>query len=156
MTLCTNGSCNNYQHMAFTLALVTQLAALGQGKRAIHAALGPNSRKPWPHGLVRRQRNPARPSYCPPRSVLPSPASNWYQTTLRWGQQNIHISGVQLQSQGCLCGLQSKVLWRFQHSIRNELLLNCRAKFVLKSGSGGCVSQRNPLSILFLFFLPQI
>lgn len=108
-----------------------------------------------PSEMVRRQRNPARPSYCPPWSVLPSPASSWYQNTLRWGQ-HLHISGVPLQSWDCLCRWQSKVLWRFQHSIRNEQLLNCRAKFVPKSGSGDCVSQINPISIFFLFFLHQI
>lgn len=136
------------------------LAPLGQGKWAIDAALGPSSRKPSEmvqSEMVRRQRNPARPSYCPLRSVLPSPASSQYQTMLRWGQENLHISGVQLQSQDCLCRLQSKVLWRFQHSIRNKQLMNTPPEIstTLKSGSGGCVSQRNPISILFYSFWPK-
>lgn len=133
--------------------LSPMLAALGQ-----HPCCSwPKQRKTIaPSELVRRQRNLAKPSYCPPRSVLPSPASSWYQTTLWWGQHYLHISGVQLQSRDCLCRWQSKVLWRFQHSVRNGQLLNCRAKFAPKSGSGDCVSQRNPTSTLFLFFLPQI
>lgn len=95
MALCTSGSCGDYQHVASTLSLVTHASSSRTTKQLGHPCC------PWarprksmaPSEMVRRQRNLARSSSCQPPPVLPSPASSWYQITLRWGN-NIYSSNI--------------------------------------------------------------
>lgn len=109
---CTNGSSNNCQQVAFTLAFVTHAGKTGTRQTGHPCCSWAKQQKTMvPSEMARRQRNPARPSFaqhdlcCPPQ-----PAAG---TRPRWGEPTVF---THLWGPSPVMGLFVQVLWRFQHS----------------------------------------